>query len=42
MTKIRNRIHPRGIDPEMIHHYARKIRFQGALRSRLASLKIRA
>jgi glycosyltransferase involved in cell wall biosynthesis len=42
MTKIRNRIHPRGINPEMIHHYARKIRFQGALRSRLAGLKIRA
>jgi glycosyltransferase involved in cell wall biosynthesis len=42
MTKIRNRIHPRGINPEMIHHYARKVRFQGALCSRLAGLKIRA
>ncbi len=42
MTKIRNRIHPRGIDPEMIHHYARRIRFQGAICSRLAALKIRA
>jgi GT2 family glycosyltransferase len=42
MTKIRNRIHPRGINPEMIHHYARKVRFQGAVCSRLAGLKIRA
>jgi GT2 family glycosyltransferase len=42
MTKIRNRIHPRGINPEMIHHYARRVRFQGALCSRLAGLKIRA
>jgi len=42
MTKIRNRIHPRGIDPEMIHYYARRIRFQGAICSRLAALKIRA
>jgi hypothetical protein len=42
MTKIRNRIHPRGINPEMIHHYARQVRFQGALCSRLAGLKIRA
>jgi glycosyltransferase involved in cell wall biosynthesis len=41
MTKIRARIHPRGVNHEMIEHYARKIRFQGALCSRLAALKIR-
>lgn len=41
MTKIRNRIHPRGIDPKMIHKYARKARFGGAICSRLRALKIR-
>jgi GT2 family glycosyltransferase len=41
MTKLRSRIHPRGIDPKMIERYARKIRFQGALCSRLAEFKVR-
>jgi glycosyltransferase involved in cell wall biosynthesis len=40
MTKIRTRVHPRGIDPEKIHHYARKARFGGAICSRLRGLKI--
>ena len=41
MTIIRNRIHPRGIDPRKIEHYARKARFWGAVCSRLAELKVR-
>lgn len=41
MTVIRNRVHPRGIDPEMIQRYARKARFWGAVCSRLRAAKIR-
>jgi hypothetical protein len=41
MALIRNRLHPRGLDPEMIHRYARKARFWGAICSRLGNLKIR-
>jgi hypothetical protein len=41
MTKIRTRLHPHGINPEMIHKYARKARFWGAICSRLAERKIR-
>ena len=41
MTIIRNRLHPQGIDPEMIHRSARKARFWGAVCSRLRALKIR-
>ena len=41
MTRIRTRLHPRGTNPEMIHKYARKARFWGAICSRLAALKIR-
>ena len=41
MTIIRNRLHPQGIDPEMIHRYARKARFWGAVCSRLRQIKIR-
>jgi hypothetical protein len=41
MSVIRNRLHPRGIDPEMIHRYARKARFWGAVCSRLQTAGIR-
>ncbi len=41
MTIIRNRLHPQGIDPEMIHRSARKARFWGAVCSRLGKIKIR-
>lgn len=41
MTIIRKRLHPQGIDPEMIHRYARKARFWGAICSRLTKAKIR-
>jgi Glycosyl transferase family 2 len=41
MTKIRTRLHPHGINPEMIHKYARKARFWGAVCSRLAESGIR-
>lgn len=41
MTKIRNRIHPRGINPAMIERFAKKTRFWGAVSSRLHALKIR-
>ncbi len=41
MTKIRTRIHPRGIDPEKIQQYADKARFDGAICSRLRAIKIR-
>ncbi|HEX2852176.1 MAG TPA: glycosyltransferase [Opitutaceae bacterium] len=41
MTKIRNRIHPRGIDHKMIEKYARKARFWGAICSRVQALKVR-
>jgi uncharacterized coiled-coil protein SlyX len=41
MTIIRHRLHPQGIDPEMIHRSARKARFWGAVCSRLRTLKIR-
>jgi len=40
MAKLRARVHPRGIDPEKIHHFARKARFGGAICSRLRAAKI--
>ncbi len=41
MTRIRTRLHPHGINHELIHKYAHKARFWGAICSRLAELKIR-
>jgi GT2 family glycosyltransferase len=41
MTLLRLRLHPEGIDPARIEHYARKARFWGAVCSRLAGWGIR-
>lgn len=41
MTMLRLRLHPEGIDPARIEHYARKTRFRGAVCSRLAGWGIR-